>query len=502
MSYLGECVLDKFKNAVANYEDNTFLIEDCGEKMSYKEVDYRSDSIALFLKQIGCRSGDRAVICIKNKIDYVIIMFGCIKANITFIPVFYDVNDYSLEYILDDATPQIVIKEENGDITFYLSENEVIWTWKDIKWGGKYEVLDNKNSVVMILYTSGSTGNPKGVVEENENIVFITNAINEKIQNRSSDIILCGLPLNFDYSLYQVFLAIEVGATVVLMNPKEMPVALPRIIEKYQITALPLVPSLINYIISYGLYKRGNWSSVRYISSTGDVLSTKNILKLCRIFSNIDIFSMYGLTECKRVSILDVKKEMKYIDSVGKGLRGIRTKIVGEDGQELEANEIGELVVIGKNVMKGYWNDSNSLQAKFLEQNGEMALYTGDFFRKNELGYLFYCGRDSMMMKVKGFRISVAKIEKCIEAIEGVVDVAVFKYDEENGKEGIAAVVEVEEKCLVNGRMLIEDICAEKLEIYEVPDKYFIISEHMPKNNNGKKDRQFIKAKYLSESRE
>ena len=240
-----------------------------------------------------------------------------------------------------------------------------------------------------IIYTSGSTGKPKGVMSAHCNMVAAASSIIQYLENVEDDIILNVLPLHFDYGLYQVLMAFLFGGTVVLETSFAYPYRIIERIVEERITGLPIVPTIAALLLQIKELDKFDFSHIRYITNTADVLPIACIRKMQNVFSHAKIFSMYGLTECKRVSYLPPEELDARPGSVGKPMPNVEAFIVNEMGQEVDKGVTGELVVCGPNVMQGYWNDPEETARYFARvENREKLYYTrGTCLRKTKRGF-------------------------------------------------------------------------------------------------------------------
>ena len=205
-----------------------------------------------------------------------------------------------------------------------------------------------------LIYTSGSTGNPKGVMLTHLNMVSAATSITTYLENTPDDIILNVLPLSFDYGLYQVLMAVKIGGTVVLERSFAYPQAVIRKLIEERVTGFPLVPTMSAILLQMDLSEI-RLVQLRYITNTAAALPTEHILQLRKLFPHVRIYSMYGLTECKRVSYLPPEQLDLRPGSVGRGMPNEEVYVVDEQGSRVGPGVVGELVVRGANVMKGYW---------------------------------------------------------------------------------------------------------------------------------------------------
>ena len=322
------------------------------------------------------------------------------------------------------------------------------------------------------------------------NVVAAVRSITTYLENVEQDIILNTLPLSFDYGLYQVLMAFSFGGTVVLEKRFAFPYIIVDTIQKQRVTGFPVVPTLIAILLQMKDLSKFDLSSLRYISNTAAALPVAHIRKIQSIFPNVKIFSMYGLTECKRVSYLPPEYLINKPESVGIPIPNEEVFIVDEKGKEVKANEMGELVVRGANVMCGYWNAPEETAKTFRHGTklGEILLYTGDLFRRDEDGFLYFLGRKDDMIKSKGERISPKEIENNICELDSVAEAAVIGVPDDILGSAVKAFVVKQIGAQPTEKEIIK-FCALKLEPFMVP-KYVVFMKTLPKTPNGKIDKK------------
>ncbi|MBY0431809.1 MAG: AMP-binding protein, partial [Rhodospirillales bacterium] len=280
----------------------------------------------------------------------------------------------------------------------------------------------------LIIYTSGSTGRPKGVVMTHRNIHHNVWSISSYLGNVPSDVVLCVLPLSFDYGLFQILTGARVGFTVVLERGFAYPYEVLKRIAEHRVTGLPGVPTIFATLLQFVPFKGLDLSSLRYLSNTAAPFPPAHIRKYRELLPQATIFSMFGLTECTRVSYLDPAKLEAKMTSVGQAMPNTETYLVDDDGKRLGPDEIGELVIRGTSVMRGYWNRPDAT-ARALRQGdipGEMVLYSGDLFRMDEDGDLYFIGRKDDIFKCRGEKVSPREIENVLYEMEEIAEAAVI----------------------------------------------------------------------------
>jgi acyl-CoA synthetase (AMP-forming)/AMP-acid ligase II len=336
-----------------------------------------------------------------------------------------------------------------------------------------------------LIYTSGSTGDPKGVMLTHRNMLTAATSITTYVGNVEDDVILGVLPLAFDYGLYQMIMAFRMGARLLLERSFTYPAdVLQRVVEE-KVTGFPGVPTIFAILAERKTMKY-DFSNVRYVTNTAAALSEKHIGALREIFPKARVFSMYGLTECKRCTYLPPEDIDRKPTSVGIAIPNTELWLVGEDGQRLGPGEVGQLVIRGATVMRGYWEKPEETAKKLRPGPlpGEMVLYTGDLCRLDEDGYLYFVARMDDIIKSRGEKVAPKEVESAIVNIDGVKEVAVIGVPDEILGQAIKAFVVLEEGATLTDRALLKE-CQARLENFMVPKFVEFVTE-LPKTMTGK----------------
>jgi acyl-CoA synthetase (AMP-forming)/AMP-acid ligase II len=285
---------------------------------------------------------------------------------------------------------------------------------------------------------------------------------------------------------------VRVGATVVLERGFTFPGRVVALLEQERITGLPGVPTVFEVRTSLrGLADR-RLPHLRYLSNTGAALSASTIAAIRRTFPNAKLFSMYGLTECKRVSYLPPDQLDIRPTSVGVPMPGTEVWVQDDDGNEAAPGEVGELMVRGSHVMQGYWRDPETTAEKLRPGRWpwEHTLATGDLFRRDEEGYLYFVGRRDDIIKSRGEKVAPREVEDVLYSHDGILQAAVVGVPSRLLGQAIHAHVAP----MPGTELDIADLrrhCASKLEDYMVPQE-FIVHEALPRTDNGKIDRRLL----------
>ncbi len=506
------------EDSAKRYPHKTALV--CKDlRLTYEEINSRANHLAALLRSQGIQRGDRVAIFLDNSVEAVISIFGTLKADAVFVVLNPLLKTPKLKFILNNCSVKTLISDQSklnaavDVLVTILGLQSVICTgygkkikrdahsniiaWAEIEAFPAAEGLLKSGNIDMdlaaIIYTSGSTGIPKGVMLTHHSMIAAATSITSYLENTPEDIIMNALPLSFDYGLYQVLMAFKFGGTVVLEKSFVYPHNVIRKMANEKVTAFPGVPTMFAIMLRMNDLRRYDLTSLRYITNTAAALPLKHIRFLRDAFPQAKIYSMYGLTECKRVSYLPPGELDRRPESVGKCMPNMEGWIVDEEGNRLGPGKVGELVVRGANVMKGYWGDPQGTE-ELLKQGilpGEKVLYTGDLFKTDEEGFLYFVRRKDDMIKTRGERVSPREVEKAIQELEGIDEVAVVTLPDEILGRAIKAFIVPS-----NGYRLTEQNilshCKKVLEEFAIP-KYIEFRDTLPQNTSGKIDKLLLK---------
>jgi acyl-CoA synthetase (AMP-forming)/AMP-acid ligase II len=351
--------------------------------------------------------------------------------------------------------------------------------------------------LAMLVYTSGSTGFPKGVMMTHRNVVAAATSITTYLENTPDDVILNVLPISFDYGLYQVLMAAQVGATLVLEQSFAFPQAILAKMTAERVTGLPLVPTMAAIILQMRDLEHGAFPHLRYLTNTAAALPPAHITRLRELFAGARLYSMYGLTECKRCTYLPPEELARRPGSVGIAIPGTEAYVVDADGARAAPGVTGELVVRGAHVMQGYWENPEAT-ARALRPGPypwEKVLYTGDLFRADDDGFLYFVGRKDDIIKTRGEKVSPKEVENALYALPGIREAAVVGVPDPILGLAIKAVVAADPHANLSAHDVIRH-CARHLEDFMVP-KMVEFRDALPKTESGKISRREVAAETL-----
>jgi len=438
------------------------------------------------------RSGEKVIVHLGNRPETVMAMFAISYVGGTFIPIPANIKSSRLHEIIEDSGATVAIIDDSKFDVFdelpNISSMEILIDVDRIETG---ETTFQKPSgyPAALMYTSGTTGKPKGVICPHHKMMNATDAINEYLIHTRHDVVASALPLNHGYGLYQVLTVLAEGGTVLLENGFTYPSETLRRIVRYGATGFAIVPSMITMFTQLVDTWADQLTDLEYITTAGAALPPSVFAMLEKELPNTNIIPMYGQTECVRALCYLPSDQSKNMDhfSVGKAIPGTVAYITSNDNQYEE----GELIVESDHVMDGYWNNPEET-AKTFDGN---ILRTGDVFRKIN-GLFYYIGRLDDVVKIKGERCSPQELDNALIEMPGIVDAASFAIpDKIWGNRFVAYVAVVDAEM---SKMQVMRYCRDSLESHMMPKEVFLVGR-IPKTANGKVSRSLLKDQYLED---
>jgi amino acid adenylation domain-containing protein len=462
--------------------------------LTYGELDNLADRFATGLRKLGVQRGDRVATVLPNGVDAAIAIYGILRAGAAFSPLNPTIKHEKLGHVLADSGAAVVVcdAERAEVVEAAVALSGAIPVVADVSArlaDGEQPARAVSVDLASVIYTSGSTGTPKGVTLTHGNMTFAADSIIEYLELNGSDRILCVLPLSFDYGLYQLLMSVRVGATLILEPGFAFAGRVVQLLEEAHITGFPGVPTVFQVLVSLrGLAER-ELPDLRFVSNTGAALHAPTVAAIRRTFPNARLYSMYGLTECKRATYLPPDQLDARPTSVGIPIPGTEAWIEDEDRNVLGPGEVGELVIRGAHVMQGYWNDPETTAERLRPGRWpwERVLATGDLFRTDEEGYLHFVGRRDDLIKSGGEKVFPREIEDVLHAAPGVREAAVVGSTDRLLGQAVHAHVSLDANAALD-EAAIRTYCSEHLEDYKVPRRVTIHDE-LPRTSNGKIDK-------------
>ena len=520
MTSLPETVDGLLAEGAARWPDRAALA-DRRQALSYAELDALVAKAANGFLALGLQAGARVGIYLGKDVEAVAAMFGAARAGGVFVPVNPVLKGRQVRYILSNCTVDILVTSPERWRALTEADavpetvRRVVLTgagavsdeadgrvigWNDVLASPAQEDAAPRGpeDVAAILYTSGSTGSPKGVVLPHRSLVTGAASVAQYLALTEQDRVLAVLPLSFDYGLNQITSSLRAGASVVLLDYL-FAGDVAKAVAKHRITGLAGVPPLWMQLAAAKWPEEARYS-LRFFTNSGGRMPRPLLEKLRALLPNAAPYLMYGLTEAFRSTFLDPAVVDQRPESIGKAVPYAEVLAVRPDGQETAPGEPGELVHVGPFVALGYWGDAERTAQRFkpappcakTAQPGEMAVWSGDMVVRDAEGFLTFVGRNDEMIKTSGYRVSPTEIEEALYA-SGLVSeaVAVGVPDETLGQAIAVIAAPVGDDSQPTEAVL--GFCRRELPAYMVPAR-IVWRQSLPRNANGKLDRAALSA--------
>ncbi len=505
-----------FETAISQYADYPAILIDA-ETLSYRELGHRAKQVAELLSSVET-DNSRVALLAENGINYVILYWGILLAGKVSVELNPGLADKELLNQLNKSDSGIRIAEKIHAVRILdvdsscaelsiLIQSSAMTSQKNQSMSFRLaEILEGCNpgqiasslpapmpdAVASIVYTSGTTGEVKGVCLTHNNLGWTVKAIACSLGLNAGRPVECfsgHLPLYYTYGKSILLLATYLGSPIVFTEQVITPRNLLQILETQKVTHLPLVPYLANLLLRLVEFNAQRLTHLRVITVAGGALSVESISQLQQRFPD-GVILMYGLTEAStRVTCMPPGEINEHSSSCGKPLPGVAVNIVSENGQSCSPGEVGEVWVRGDNIMTGYYRDQQAT-AKVIQDGW---LRTGDLGCLDRHGYLTISGRSKDIIKVMGESISASSIEATINRITGVSEVAVLGIPDKTRGEAICAYIIAENDVELNADS-IRQYCAKELGAVRVPT-YVRFVPDIPKTASGKMRKHLLTLK-------
>lgn len=483
----------------------------CGEeRMTFRELEARSNALAQTLVDGGVARGDRVLVFCDGPLHTCVGFWAALKANAVVSVLHPQTRTEKLAYYLNDSRAKALLGqsslalalvpalEKARHLALAVVEGDLPITpkvptvpWRQI--GARASPPPRRCldvDLAALVYTSGSTGDPKGVMLTHRNMITAACSVASYLRAAEEDVVLSVLPLSFDYGLYQLIMACLTGARLVLERSFAYPAQVLATLEREQVTTFPGVPTVFAILLEMQRIWSYDFTGVRCVTNTAAALPLKHITGLRQLFPNARLYSMYGLTECKRCTYLPPEDLDRKPLSVGIPIPNTEAWIVDEQDRRLPPNQVGQLVIRGATVMRGYWEKPLETAQKLRPGPlpGEQVLYTGDLCRMDEEGYVYFVARMDDLIKSRGEKVSPKEVELALMNVPGVREAAVIGVPDPLLGQAVKAFVVLEPGAGVTVKALQLE-CQRRLEPYCVP-KFIEQVPELPKTATGKIHKQ------------
>ena len=494
-------------------------------RLRYTELAEMVSAAAGSFLECGIGRGDRIAIYLEKRVEAVAAMFGAAAAGGVFVPLNPLLKPRQVAFIVHDCGAGILVTsidrfrllapvlaqcpDLHTVVVAGMGEQEDLPAapaLQIIRWEAALASATRNAGhrcvdadMAAILYTSGSTGNPKGVVLSHRNLVAGAISVASYLENTAQDRILTVLPFSFDYGLSQLTTVFHAGATAVLINHL-LARDIVKAVAAERITGLAGVPPLWMQLAPL---KWPEETTLRYITNSGGAMPRATLDRLRSALPNAKPYLMYGLTEAFRSTYLPPAELDARPDSIGKAIPNAEIRVLRPDGSACAPGEPGELVHRGALVSLGYWKDPQRTAERFKplppSHDGlpiaEIAVWSGDIVRMDEDGFLYFIGRNDDMIKTSGYRISPTEVEDVLYSIDQVAEAVAIGVPHPALGQAIVVAVSPRDASRFEPDAVLA-ACRQQLPTYMVPGRIVPWDGGLPRNPNGKIDRKLLAAHF------
>ncbi|PLS02984.1 long-chain fatty acid--CoA ligase [Neobacillus cucumis] len=488
-----------------------------GQMSTYAELDDAVQKFASGLEKLGLRQGDHIALLLGNSPHFVISLYGALRLGITVIPVNPIYTADEIGYILKNGDVKAVVALDLAiplaekmhsllpEIKHYIfcetkPDSQIHLEIEKLSVYPKMKSFTNiissgessfqgpvlgEEDVAIILYTSGTTGKPKGAMLSHKNLYSNARDVGGYLRINPDDKVVTVLPMFHVFCLTVALNAPLLSGASIVILPKFSPKEVFSLIKDFTATIFAGVPTMYNFLYQYPEGNPADFNSLRLCISGGASLPVALLKNFEKKF-NVFISEGYGLSEASPVTCFNPLDRPRKPGSIGTSILRVENKIVDELGQDVPPGHVGELIVRGPNVMKGYYKMPEETAAAI--RNGW--LHTGDMARMDEEGYFYIVDRKKDLIIVGGYNVYPREVEEVIYNHSDVVEVAVLGVPDPNQGEAVNAYVVSKNPALTKEQVL--EYCREHLAKYKVPTTIEFLDE-LPKNTTGKILRRALK---------
>lgn len=495
-----------------------------GDALTYADLADQSDRLAQVLIEQGVRRGDRVGLYLDKGLRAAVAIYGILKAGAAYVPLDPSAPAARLGFILRDCgirhlvtepskQPMLVQLRDEGvsldaclglDRADRLPGAAVPWDTVDEAPVGPPGVTPTEQDLAYILYTSGSTGVPKGVMHTHRSALSWATISARTFGFRPEDRISNHAPLHFDLSTLDYFATAAVGATTVVIPDlyTKLPASLSALMGSERLTVLYVVPLALTQLLLHGALEKRDLSALRWVLFGGEPLPPKTLRGLMEAWPHARFSNVYGPTEVNGVTYYVIPSsypEQATEDpvSIGRPFGNVDALVVDETDELVEAGEPGELIVRTPTMMRGYWGRPDLNENAFHQRpayNHYQDIYhrTGDLVREQADGTYQFLGRKDGQIKVRGYRVELAEVEAVLSTHDSVAAAAAFSVPDDLGVQRIEAAVVARPGITLAPEDLRQHVEA-YLPAYAIPEVIALL-DHLPETSTGKIDRLALQA--------
>jgi amino acid adenylation domain-containing protein len=517
---------DYLEASAARFPSRVAAVDQDGAGITYQELNERSSQVARFLASRGIRKGDRVGLLLPKNTAALTALFGILKAGAAYVPVEWTGPGQRIRTIFEDCAVRAIFADSRraelavgGETVVVLDADSIpgsqaaldsipgAFTWQDVLSCAPVEIEETErrpDDLAYILYTSGSTGIPKGVSLTHRNAMSFVDWCSEVFTPDESDRFSSHAPFHFDLSVLDIFVSLKHSAELHLI-PDELgksPKDLARLISNRRITIWYSTPAILGLLGEFGDLDRLDCSSLRLVLFAGEVFPVKQLRRIAGCWPHAEYFNLYGPTETNVCTFARIPKPVPENRTepypIGFPCSHCEANVLDEQGSPVDPGSEGLLYIAGPAVFSGYWGRPSESSTAFVESHGCRWYNTGDVVKEHPAEGFIYVGRRDRMIKRRGYRIELGEVESCLHAHPAVTAAAVVAAQHPETGTRITAYV-VSSGGSRPSIVEMKTFCHSNLPAYMNPD-VFIFLDDLPRTSTNKVNYQALQLAGVSQS--
>ena len=498
-----------------------------GERLSYEELVLRCNQLANVLVDDGVRRGDRVGIFMDKSLETAVALYGIMKTGAAYVPLDPAAPTERLDYVVrhcgvrhlvtapgkQRALEKLLAAEGSPleslfgiDAAGRLPVRSMDWRTIRSGDGAACHVRVIDRDLAYIMYTSGSTGEPKGIMHTHASGLSYAKWAHDVYALKASDRLTNHAPLHFDLSTFDFFAGALAGSATVIVGDEylKLPASYAKLLDEERITVFFTVPYVLIQLLLRGALHQNDLSSLRWVIFGGEPFPTRHLYELMHLLPTARFSNMYGPAEVNGCTYFHVPRDLKENDPpipIGTTWRNADHLIVDKDRRPVEASKPGELLIRSGTMMKGYWGrpDLNERAFYCLNSDNQENVYyqTGDLVEENAEGNLIFHGRLDRQVKTRGYRVELDEVESALCCHPGVEEAAAFTIPDGDGSQNIHGAVTLEAGCRASKEEVLESV-KRRLPWYAVP-VVLNFENWFPRTSSGKIDRRTLREQALEQ---
>jgi acyl-CoA synthetase (AMP-forming)/AMP-acid ligase II len=482
----------------ARYYPEQTALSSGGARRTFRQLHDRVAGIAAALSQHGFRAGDRLALLLPNEPDYLELVYACAWLGVIAVPVNARLSIPEIDHLIADASPRGLIRHSSLAVPTVKPSWELVLDQEplDAQGDSHPEPIYDPEAILALVYTSGTTGHPKGVVVTHANILANVDHFNYWAPYHEGGVHLHAAPIFHIADFPFMFAAPAFGVCQVTI-PKFDAQTFCETVQRERVSQSVLVPTMINLLIQDYKFQKYDLTSLKTLGYGGSPMAPELVHRIREVLPNLKLVQSYGLSEAGFLTGLkDNEHTEDRLMSCGRTCPGIDLRIVDESGKEVEPGGHGELVARGANVMRGYWN--NSEETKLAFRDGFFR--TGDIGYRDAKGYFYILDRLKDMIVTGGENVYSGEVEAVIYQHPAVREAAVFGIPDSRWGELVAACVVRKPEMSLSENELIAH-CRRSLANYKVPRHVELSDTELPKSGSGKILKRILRERFWADQK-